>query len=77
MADRLKKQSGHDVLKILVNKFGFTPRKTKSSHVMLIKYIDDKKIGTVVPLHKELKFSMLKEILKQAKISEDEFAQYQ
>ncbi len=77
MANQLKKQSGHDVIKILANKFGFTPRKTKGSHVVLVKFLNNEKIGTVVPLHKELKFSMLKEILKQAKLTEDEFAQHQ
>lgn len=77
MADQLKKQSGREIIKILVNKFGFTPRTTKGSHVVLIKFVNNEKIGTVVPLHGEVKFSLLKEILKQARLTEDEFAQYQ
>ena len=77
MTRRLKKQSGHEVIKILVNKFGFTARITKGSHVVLIKFVDKQKIGTVVPLHKELKIRTLKGILKQAKLAEEEFAQYQ
>ena len=77
MTDRLKKQSGRDIVKILVNKFAFTLRPTKGSHVVLIKIIRNEKIGTVVPLHSEVKLSLLKEILKQARLTEEEFAQYQ
>ena len=77
MPYQLKKQSGREVIKILVNKFGFTPRKTKGSHIVLIKFVESQKIGTVVPLHKELKITTLKGILKQAKLSEEEFARYQ
>ena len=77
MSDQLKKQSGHNIIKILVNKFGFAPRKTKGSHVVLIKIVQNEKIGTVVPLHNEVKTSLLKEILKQARVSEEEFIGYQ
>jgi len=34
------------------------------------------KVGTVVPMHKELKIGTLKNVLKLAKISEDEFSEY-
>lgn len=77
MADQLKKQSGHEIIKILVNKFGFAPRSTKGSHVVLIKFVNNENIGNVVPLHGQVKLSLLKEILKQARLTEEEFAQYQ
>ena len=77
MTHQLKKQSGREIIKILVNKFGFAPRTTKGSHVVLIKFANNEKIGTVVPLHKEVKPSLLKEILKQARLPEEEFAQHQ
>ena len=77
MTHELKKQSGREVIKILVNKFGFTARPTKGSHIVLIKFVDKQKIGTVVPLHNELKIRTLKGILKQVKLSEEEFAKYQ
>jgi predicted RNA binding protein YcfA (HicA-like mRNA interferase family) len=34
------------------------------------------KVGTVVPMHKELKIGTLKGLLKLAKIDPDEFATY-
>ncbi len=74
---QLKKQSGLEVIKILTKHFGFSARSTKGSHVVLIKFVNNEKIGTVVPRHKELKIGTLKGILEQAKVSEDEFAQYQ
>lgn len=77
MAHQLKKQSGLEVIKILTKHFGFSARPTKGSHVVLIKFVNNEKIGTVVPRHKELKIGTLKGILEQAKVSEDEFAQYQ
>jgi hypothetical protein len=44
------------------------------SHVRLSKVTPDGKVGTVVPMHKELKIGTLKGILKLAKIDEDEFS---
>lgn len=35
------------------------------------------KIGTVVPMHKELKTGTLKSILELAKIDEEDFIRYQ
>jgi predicted RNA binding protein YcfA (HicA-like mRNA interferase family) len=36
----------------------------------------DGKVGTVVPMHRELKMGTLKGVLKLAKVDEDEFAEY-
>ncbi len=52
---RSPKLSGEEVIKALVRKFGFKVSRQKGSHVVLVKYVDGRKIGTVVPLHKELK----------------------
>jgi predicted RNA binding protein YcfA (HicA-like mRNA interferase family) len=57
----------------LVKKFGFEVTRRKGSHVTLIKYKSERKIVTVVPLHKELKPGTLFGILKLAEISKDEF----
>jgi predicted RNA binding protein YcfA (HicA-like mRNA interferase family) len=65
--------SGQDVVKILCNKFDFKISGRKGSHVRLIRSSSDGKIGTVVPLHNELKTGTLKGILKLAKIDENEF----
>jgi predicted RNA binding protein YcfA (HicA-like mRNA interferase family) len=70
--NELKKISGKDCVKILCNKFGFKAVRQKGSHIILKK----EGVGTVVPLHKELKLGTLKGILELAKVKEDEFAKY-
>jgi len=72
----LRKLSGHELVKILCNKFGFKTLRQKGSHVILAKELLEGKIGCVVPLHPELKIGTLKGILKQAKISEEDFSNY-
>ena len=74
---KLKKLSGHELIKILCNNFGFATKRQKGSHVILIKEDERGKAGCVVPLHKELKLGTLKGILEQACISEQEFVKYQ
>jgi predicted RNA binding protein YcfA (HicA-like mRNA interferase family) len=69
---KLKRISGYICIKILCNKFGFSVVRSRGSHVVL-RY---KNVGTVVPLHKELKFGTLKGILKLAKVSSEEFMKY-
>jgi len=71
----LRKVSGHNILKILCNKFGFEISGRSGSHVRLSKQTKEGKIGTVVPMHKRLKIGTLKGVLKLAKISEDDFAE--
>ncbi len=65
--------SGQELIKILVKKFGFYTKSQKGSHILLIKFVDEKKVGTVVPLHKELKVGTLRGILRQAKITPEDF----
>jgi len=71
---QLRKISGKDCVRILCNKFGFEFARQSGSHVVLKKETPKGKIGTVVPLHKELKTGTLKGILEMAKISEEDFA---
>jgi len=73
---QLRKVSGHEAVKILCNKFGFQISGRTGSHVRLSKQTHEGKVGTVVPIHKEIKIGTLKSILKLAKISEDEFTKY-
>ena len=72
----LKKISGKECIKILCNKFGFNVIRQRGSHVILKKETSLGKIGTVVPVHSELKLGTLKSILELAKIDEDEFVKY-
>jgi predicted RNA binding protein YcfA (HicA-like mRNA interferase family) len=46
------------------------------SHVRLSKVTAQGKIGTVVPMHDELKPGTLKSVLKLAKVDPEEFAKY-
>ena len=64
------------MIKILCNKFGFFTIRQKGSHVCLAKKTSEGKVGTVVPLHKQVKIGTLKNVLKLAKISEEEFCEY-
>lgn len=73
----LKKISGKECVKILCNKFGFKIKRQRGSHIILSKETPEGKIGTVVPNHNELKVGTLKGVLELAKISEEDFEEYQ
>lgn len=73
---KLRKISVHKAIKIFCNKLNFKTKRQTGSHVILIKEDKTEKVGCVVPLHKELKIGTLKGILKQAKVSEEEFSKY-
>ena len=72
----LRKISGKECLKILCNKFDFRIVRQRGSHVILTKITEREKVGTVVPIHKEIKIGTLKNVLKLAKVSEEEFSEY-
>ena len=73
---KLRKISGEKLLKILCNKFDFIVCRQRGSHVVIKKEIGVEKIGTVIPMHHELKIGTLKAILRQARISEEELSKY-
>ncbi len=70
---RLPRLSGERVVKLLTKKFGFEVSRQRGSHVVLVKYVNGRKIGTVVPLHKELKAGTLMGVLRLAQISKEDF----
>jgi predicted RNA binding protein YcfA (HicA-like mRNA interferase family) len=72
----LRKVSGPDAVKILCNKFGFSISGRSGSHVRLSKMAEGGKIGTVVPIHDELKIGTLKGVLRLADVDEKDFARY-
>lgn len=72
----LRKVSGDKLLKVLCNKLGFSVLRQRGSHVSIVKMVGSRKIGTVIPMHKELKIGTLKAILKQAEISEEEISEF-
>lgn len=73
---KLRKVSGDKVLRILCNKFGFSISGRSGSHVRLSKMTPEGKIGTVVPMHRELKIGTMLGILRLAKIDKEEFVRY-
>ena len=73
---KLNTISGDKVIRILCNKLGFSITGRTGSHVRLSKMCSEGKVGTVVPMHKELKIGTLKGILKLAKVDVDDFSKY-
>ena len=69
---KLPKLSGPEIIKAL-SKLGFVKKRQKGSHAILVKKTKERKIGCVVPLHKELATGTLKGILRQAKVDQEEF----
>jgi predicted RNA binding protein YcfA (HicA-like mRNA interferase family) len=71
---RLPRLSGRKVVELLTRKFGFTVRRQRGSHVVLVKHAGDRKIVTVVPLRPELKPGTLLGVLELAGIGREEFS---
>ncbi|MEK6528463.1 MAG: type II toxin-antitoxin system HicA family toxin [Pseudomonadota bacterium] len=69
---KLKRISGEKAIRRL-EKLGFKRVRQRGSHVILKKQTTDEEIGCVVPLHKELAVGTLRGILKQAKLTSEEF----
>ncbi len=69
---KMPRISGKEMLKIL-SLFGFEVIRQKGSHVVLKKQTKNDELGTVVPMHKELAEGTIRGILKQAKISIEDF----
>ncbi len=72
----LRKVSGEKAIKILCNKMDFKISGRSGSHVRLSKETAEGKVGTVIPLHRELKIGTLKSILNLARIEETEFLKF-
>ena len=73
---KLRTVSGDKVVRILCNKLGFKITGRTGSHIRLSKMTPKGKVGTVVPMHKELKIGTLKGVLKLAKVDTDDFSKY-
>lgn len=52
---------------------GFEKVRQRGSHVVMKKHTVDGAVGCVVPMHKEVAVGTLSSILKQARITPDEF----
>ena len=69
---KLPRLSGKEVINTLA-KIGFISVRQKGSHVFMKKESSESKITTVVPMHKEIDTGTLLEIIRQCKLTRDEF----
>jgi predicted RNA binding protein YcfA (HicA-like mRNA interferase family) len=56
-----------------LERLGFAQVRQRGSHVVLKKRVPEGEVGCAVPLHRELAIGTLRGILKQARITPDEF----
>lgn len=69
---KLPHLSGREIIRALEN-LGFVQARQRGSHVVMKKDSAEGSIGCVVPLHNEVAIGTLRSLLKQARISADEF----
>ncbi len=69
---KLPRLSGKEVIKAL-SKVGFVSVRQKGSHVIMLKEKSQGKIDLVVPMHKEIDKGTLLEIIRQSKLTREEF----
>lgn len=69
---KLPHLSGKEIIKALSH-VGFQAVRQKGSHVILVKETKERKISTVVPLHKEVDTGTLIEIIRQSGLTRDDF----
>lgn len=70
----LRRVSGQEAVRAL-KRLGFVEVRQRGSHVVLKKQTREGEVGCVVPLHRELAIGTLRSILKQAKLTPEEFMQ--
>jgi predicted RNA binding protein YcfA (HicA-like mRNA interferase family) len=56
-----------------LERLGFVQVRQRGSHIVMKKSMPEGNVGCVVPLHDEVAIGTLHSILKQAKVSVDEF----
>ncbi len=69
----LPRLSGLKITKVLTKEFGFSFVRQMGSHVMLRKFVEGRKVVTVVPMHKEVKHGTLMGILDLAGVKKEDF----
>ncbi len=72
---RLPQISGKELIKILC-KLGFEVVRQKGSHVRLEKKTGERTIKLTIPIHPKLKKGTLSRIIKDSKVSEEEFTEF-
>ena len=69
---KLPQISGYKLIKIL-SKVGYAIVRKRGSHVRLEKKIDGEIIKLTIPVHEKLKKGTLSRIIKESRLSEEEF----
>mgnify|MGYP001598134241 CR=1 FL=1 len=69
---KLPRLSGKEVISALA-KAGFVSVRQKGSHVFMKKETPSSKITAVVPMHKEIDKGTLLEIIRQCKLTREQF----
>lgn len=69
----LPRLSGLKITKVLTKEFGFSFVRQTGSHVMLRKFVEGRKVVTVVPMHKEVKHGTLMGILDLVGVKKEDF----
>lgn len=69
---KLRRVSGEEAIRTL-ERLGFVQARQRGSHVMLKRQVPEGEVGCVVPLHRELVIGTLRGILRQARVTPDEF----
>lgn len=69
---KLRRVSGEEAINAL-ERLGFVRVRQRDSHAVLKKDIPEGSVGCVVPLHRELAIGTLRGILRQAKVTPDDF----
>jgi len=69
---RLRKVTGQEAIRAL-QRLGFEKVRQRGSHIILKKETSEGAVGCVIPLHRELKIGTLRGILRQAKVTPEEF----
>lgn len=69
---KLRRVSGQEVIRAL-ERLGFVQVRQRSSHVVLKKQTPEGDVGCAVPLHRELAIGTLRGVLRQARVTVDEF----
>ena len=66
--------SGREIIRAL-ERLGFVQARQRGSHVVMKKSTPEGDVGCVVPLHGEVAIGTLHSILKQARVTDDEFVE--
>ena len=69
---KLPRLSGKEVIRAL-EKAGFKSMRQRGSHVFMVKESLGSKIPLVVPMHREIDTGTLLEIIRQSKMTREEF----